>query len=143
MSRGLRWTVLALAVLLVAPLAVFGALRLQWETAGEVVTLRAKDDGGATHETHLWVVDLEGHPWLRTGDPKAAWLERIRRHPDVELLRAGETHRYRAVLVADSAARDQVNAAVAEKYGFADATLRALMLDPVFVTPVRLDSLEP
>src|SRR5690606_16704061 len=57
-------------------LAVLGALALATYVAGEqneVAVLRTVDASGATHETKLWVVDLDGTPWVRVARPRRAW----------------------------------------------------------------------
>ncbi len=115
-----------------------GALRLSMEL-GEVVVLRAQDDAGAAQETRLWVVDVDGAAYLRTGNPQTAWLLRVRAQPEVEVTRGAATASFRAVPLDDPALRDRVNAAVAEKYGISEAALRATFLVPERATPVRLD----
>ncbi len=134
----MRRIAIALAALVGLVVLLFGAMRLSWEL-GEVVVLRAADDEGGVHETRLWVVDVDGAAYVRTGSPQSPWLLRVRAHPDVVVTRTGATAAFRAVPVDDAAVRDRVNAAVAEKYGFSDAVLRATFLVPARVTPVRLD----
>jgi hypothetical protein len=131
---------IAIALVAVVGLVVvlLGGMRLSWEL-GEVVVVRAQDDDGAFHDTRLWVVDVDGAAYVRTGNPQSPWLLRVRAHPDVEVTRAGATASFRAVPVEDPGIRDRVNAAVAEKYGFSETTLRATFLTPERVTPVRLD----
>jgi hypothetical protein len=131
---------IAIGTVVVVGLVVvlLGGMRLSWEL-GEVVVLRAQDDAGAFHDTRLWVVDVDGAAYVRTGNPQSPWLLRVRAHPDVEVTRAGSTAPFRAVPVDDPGIRDRVNAAVAEKYGFSETTLRATLLRPERVTPVRLD----
>jgi hypothetical protein len=131
---------IAIALVAVVGLVVvlLGGMRLSWEL-GEGVVGRAQDDDGAFHDTRLWVVDVDGAAYVRTGNPQSPWLLRVRAHPDVEVTRAGATASFRAVPVEDPGIRDRVNAAVAEKYGFSETTLRATFLTPERVTPVRLD----
>jgi hypothetical protein len=143
MRRSLRWTAIVVALLLGLPLVLFGALRLQWELGGEVVTVRALDEEGRAHETRLWVVDDAGTAFLRTGNPETAWLQRLLRRPEIEVTRGGETAPFRAVVERDPELRDRVNDLVAAKYGLAERTLRFLFLDPARAQVVRLDPLEP
>jgi len=105
---------------------------------GEVVVLETRDATGP-HETRLWVVDHGGFAWLRTGDPKAAWLARLRAEPEITVTRGGEAKPYRAILVDDAATRDAVNQLTLEKYGWRERVLRAVMTDPAHVQPIRLE----
>jgi hypothetical protein len=123
---------LALAVAL--PVLYFGLAE-----SAEVVVLETSDAGG-TQTTRLWVVDHEGHAWLRTGDPSAAWLARLRANPEVVVTRAGRRQELRAVVVEDAATRDAVNRLTLEKYGWRERVLRAVMMDPAGVQPIRLES---
>jgi len=106
--------------------------------SGEVVVLETRAAAGA-HSTRVWVVDDAGFAWLRTGDPTSPWLARLRANSEVAVTRAGERREYRAVPLDDAAARDRVNALTLEKYGLAEEILRALMMDPAGVTPIRLE----
>jgi hypothetical protein len=127
--------ILGAAVLVLVLLA--GAYLVMAES-GEVVVLETRDAEG-THETRVWVVDDAGFAWLRTGDQKAAWLLRLRADPEIAVTRGGARTEYRAVPVDDPATRDRVNALTLEKYGLAEQILRAVMMDPSGVTPIRLE----
>lgn len=134
----MRRIAIVLAALVGLVVVLLGGMRLSWEL-GEVVVVRAQDDAGAFHDTRLWVVDVDGAAYVRTGNPQNPWLLRVRAHPDVEVTRRGVTGPFRAVPVEDPGIRDRVNAAVAEKYGFSETALRATFLTPERATPVRLD----
>jgi len=85
---------------------------------GEVVVLRPiADEPGMG--TRLWVVDLEGRPWLR-GSPTKGWAETAVMAGQAELRRDGTWKRYRVYDVPSQLAREQVNAAMRAKYGFSD-----------------------
>ncbi len=107
--------------------------------SGEVVVLETREAAGIAHETRVWVVDHAGFAWLRTGDPKSPWLARLRANPEVAVTRTGVRREYHAVPSDDPALRDTVNALTLEKYGFAEQALRASMMDPDGVTPIRLE----
>ena len=111
----LRWI---LRLVFYSPFA-FG-LALFWATqyGGETVELETVDERGTTFFTTLWVVDLHEEPWLRAGDPEATWLQRLRRDPEVFLVRDGERKVYRAEI--DERSTERVNEAMREKYGRAD-----------------------
>jgi hypothetical protein len=103
---------------------------------GEVVVLRTLDESGAPIETRLWIVDHEGQPFLRAGNEGAGWFGRLRAKPEVEVVRGEETLLVRAV--PEPAARERVNALMAEKYGWADAYIGAIFSRDDSV-PVRLE----
>jgi hypothetical protein len=106
--------------------------------SGEVVVLETLD-GADAQETRLWVTDHEGYAWLRTGDAGASWLARLRANPDVAVTRGGQRGEFRAVIVTDPATRDAINALTLEKYGWRERILRAVMMDPAGVQPIRLE----
>jgi hypothetical protein len=87
-------------------------------TTGEVVFLVSTRDSGAPQRTPLWIVDHQGSAWLRTRSDQTRWFLRLQSEPRVELERAGTTAIYRATPVPE--ATPEINALVAEKYGFAD-----------------------
>lgn len=126
---------------LVAVLALLGGGVLGLSELGEVVviTTGSGEDRGTTR---VWVVDSDGRPWLRAGQPENRWLARLRTHPELEMERGGTVGRYRAVLVETPEARERLNALFAEKYGIADRLIGVLR-DSSRVTPIRLDPAEP
>ena len=62
----------------------------------EVAVLRTTDANDQSFETKLWVVDYEADPWVRATNPERSWYGRLLENPTVELVRSGETRRYRA-----------------------------------------------
>ncbi len=105
----------------------------------EVVVLHTRDAAGADHATRIWVVDLEGRAYLRTGANNQTWLLRLRDNPTVELERGGTTAAHTATALGDSAVRDQVNQLMLEKYGWSEQLLRAVGSDPAAQVAIRLD----
>jgi hypothetical protein len=126
-----------LGIALLALLLLAGGY-LAMAESGEVVVLETRDAAGP-HETRIWVVDDAGFAWLRTGDPTAGWLARLRANPDVAVTRAGTRREFRAVPVDDAATRDRINELTLEKYGLSEKILRAVMMDPAGATPIRLE----
>jgi hypothetical protein len=126
------------ALVLVALAVAFPAFYFTLAETGEVVVLETRE-GADTQETRLWVTDHEGHAWLRTGDAGASWLARLRANPDVVVTRGGERGEFRAVLVPDPATRDAINDLTLDKYGWRERVLRAVMMDPAGVQPIRLE----
>jgi len=86
----------------------------------EVVVLRTSDSIGRGYETKMWVVDLEGVPWVRVANPQRGWYRRLLEQPRVELVRAGQVQAClaRPYDVPEIAA--QVDAAFRVKYGLVD-----------------------
>lgn len=132
---------LAIAVALALGLgALFvGSIFAASELGGEVVRITTFGPGGAPFHTHVWVVDVDGTPWLRAGEPASGWLARIRSDPHVLVLRGGEEKHWLAVPVSDPAWRDRVQALMRQKYGWADRYI-ALIRDGSRSVPVRLDA---
>ncbi|UCE87483.1 MAG: DUF2255 family protein [Deltaproteobacteria bacterium] len=105
---------------------------------GEVVEITTVEPGGTTRETPLWIVTVGGDRFLRAGSPNAQWLARIEHDPVIWLEVDGVRQRVEAVpLRDDRGARDAVNRAMAEKYGFADTFVGALV-DPANSVPILL-----
>lgn len=125
-------------VSLVGLLALFlGLVFAVSEAGGEVVVLETRDAGGKLHETRLWVVDHEGHAWLRSGAPESGWFRRLEADPDVSVTRGGTRASYRAEPIRDPAVRDRVHALMLEKYGFAERFIAATR-DGTRSVPIRL-----
>ena len=104
----------------------------------EVAVLRTFDAAGAPHDTKLWVADLDGRPYVRIGRSGRSWGERLKTHPDVELIRGGVSFPCTATVVTDDTLHDAVDETFAVKYGWVDWWYGIVLRhDPI---PVRLDS---
>jgi hypothetical protein len=103
--------------------------------SGEVVVLRTRDAAGVVRETRLWVVDHDGSPWLRAGNPSGGWFMRLSAQPEVEVVRGGETRTFHAQPTPE--ARDTINDLMQRKYGWAD-TYVSLLFPRSKKVPVRL-----
>jgi Uncharacterized protein conserved in bacteria (DUF2255) len=131
--RRLGWALAALGGLLVL---VAGATYLAGEQT-EVVVLRTLDETGTAHATKMWVVDLDGTPWVRVANPRRGWYRRLLANPRVELVRGGAARPMLARPDHSSQARRRVDAAFAARYGRVDAWYGLLLRrDPV---PIRLE----
>ena len=136
----MRRAIIVGLIVIALPVLLYAALRLSWELGGEVVELHTYDAAGGELVSRLWVVDVDGHAYLRTGDKGAAWLARLRADPHVTVTRRGETGTFTAVADDNAELRDQVNAAVLAKYGFAESLLRMVLLNPDHAVAIRLDA---
>lgn len=129
-----------LVVCLVASVLVIGALLIP---EGEVVTIEGPDAGGSHYATQLWIAEVDGLRYVRAVNPGAEWLARVRTQPDLDLSSShGDTTQpqpVRAVIVDDNKLENALNAAMAEKYGVANA-LVCVFVDTSTVVAVRLDS---
>jgi hypothetical protein len=104
--------------------------------SGEVVVLATRDGAGEVHETRLWVVDHEGRSWLRSGSEAAAWYQRLREQPAVEVERGGIQTAFEAVPVVET--RQEINRLMLEKYGWADRYI-SMLFGREDAVPIRLD----
>ena len=103
---------------------------------GEVVVLTTFDSSGEPHSTRVWVVDLEGHAWLRSGAPTSAWFARIKDNPLVRVERDGNQFTATANTMIDR--RGDINAAMRDKYGWADQYI-GFLFGRDDAVPLRLD----
>lgn len=127
-SRAGVWRVVKIAVAVVAValllVLLLGGVLYAASEHGEVVSVTTADDAGALQVTRVWVVDVEGRQWLRSGSPESTWLARMRVHPVITVERAGVAKQYEAAPT--PAMQEAVNDAMAAKYGWADKLIGAL-----------------
>ena len=60
----------------------------------EVVELHTNDETGQELTTRLWIVDYEGHPYLRTGDDQSGWFTRLKAQQEIKLTRTNSLRTY-------------------------------------------------
>ena len=121
---------------LVAVIVIVFLLQIVASEVGEVVILTTVEPTGEPAETRLWVVDLDGSVWLRSGSPQSGWFVRIVANPLIRVERGGQAYSYRAVFVPER--RAEINALMREKYGWGDAYI-SLLFGREDAVPVRLD----
>jgi hypothetical protein len=109
------------------------------ETGREVIVLRTKEPDGEWLETRLWIVDDGATSWLHGADSR--WMANLRERPLVEVVRGGETHRYRATPAPGPHPR--VHELLRAKYGIADRWVRFVGPDTAATAAVRLERLPP
>ncbi len=120
----------------VAVFAVLGITQGIASESGEVVILTTRDAAGAQKETRLWIVEHEGHAWLRAGAEAQGWYQRLKAKPLIELQRGEETALYTAMPV--PAERDVINGLMLEKYGLSDQYI-GILFGRDDAIPIRLD----
>lgn len=109
---------------IVSLMFVMGIVQMLASESGEVVVLTTIDESGTEQRTRLWIVDLDGTPYLRAGDARSQWYARLVSHPDIRLERDETTLAYHAVPAPQETPR--INALMAEKYGWADRYVGAI-----------------
>ncbi len=135
--RGLLLSRIRVVMIGIAILAALLVVASRLIDEGEIVKVTTIDSKGRDQVTEVWIVDLEERSYLRSSSPDAAWLARVRVHPEITLHREDRDTRFRAVPEEGGSIRDQVNLAMSEKYGFADR-LWAGVSDRARSVPIRL-----
>ena len=127
-------------LLIVVTVFIVGVLGLQIvaSESGEVVVLTTQDSDGNAVETRLWTVDKDGVAWLRSGDPRSGWYQRLSSASTVAVYRNGAEANYAPRV--DVAQRDAINDLMREKYGWADAYI-AILFGREDAIPIALDPL--
>jgi uncharacterized protein DUF2255 len=86
----------------------------------EVAVLHTADADGRGYESKVWVVDHQGDPWVRVANPERSWYRHLLENPNVELVRNGQTRRYRAEPQDVPEIAADLDAVFREKYGLVD-----------------------
>ncbi len=125
---------LAIAVLL---LPVGGVTWYALE-GNDVAIVRTLEADGSLRETHVWPVEQNGVMWLEAASPESAWFLEAQRQPEIELVHAGATTRYRIVPDPGAEGHTKIRALLRAKYGWADQWV-ALLQDGSKSVAVRLE----
>ncbi len=112
--------------------------------AAQEVVLGTTSASGTEHATRLWIVVVEGEPYLRSmNGPGARWYREITRSGDGSLVLDDERRRrfaVRAEHVDDPATLAQVSKAIKKKYGWTHPQYLPRFLDDDSVAAtLRLD----
>jgi len=113
---------------------------------GTTVVLRTYDDLGRPHETVLAVLDDNGQLWLESGHWFRGWYHRAVKHPDVDLMRDGDVHPYRAVPIDTPEAHATVTRLMGKGMSRAEGIrywIGRTMLLFAPIKPLRLDPRPP
>ena len=124
-----RPTPLALAALVTLALAAPArAESPDWQRLAQsgVVELVTLDEDGALRETSVWIVLVDGVPYLRTS--RSHWLENLRRDPDLVLRIEGREYPVRAEEVMGDEIVEQVDRATLEKYGWQERMIHVFRM---------------
>jgi len=137
-ARGLMVGRIRPVMIAVGLVAVIPVITSRLVDEGEVVTLMTVDDRGRDYMTEVWIVDLPAASYLRAASSDARWLERVRSNPEVTVVRDEHPARFLAAEEDEAETRRLVNAAMAEKYGFADE-MWSRISDRESAVPIRLE----
>jgi hypothetical protein len=112
--------------------------------AAQEVLLATTSPSGRRHDTKLWVVVVDGEPYLRSmNGPGARWYRELTRTGDAELVLLDDKRRtlaVRAERVDDPATLAQVTKAIKKKYGWTHPQYLPRFLDEESVAAtLRLD----
>jgi hypothetical protein len=141
--KRIAWTAVAILGAYVALAlgldAIVGVAQPALEPGRAEGVLRTFDDEGQPHESRMIVIDDGETTWVQSGHHFRGWYHRLRRNPDVELVRGGETLRYRAVPLDTPEAKAHMKELLIERTGtFGYYAIRTVLLFAE-VKPVRLD----
>jgi len=84
----------------------------------DTVTVVTADEDGARRETTVWLLVLDGRPYIRTGG--STWGDNVDRDPEIRLRSGPKEFAVRAVPVRDPRMRARVTDGMREKYGWQD-----------------------
>ncbi len=118
MSRG---RALALALLLMVPAGAQAGTN--WERYRDIQTVQVitRQEDGSARDTTVWLVVVDGEPYLRTSNTR--WAGDLERDPNATLEVEGAQIPVKVTFVQDEATRDKAILAFREKYGFTDRVL--------------------
>lgn len=133
--------IVQIAILTVIAVLLFGGVTLYALEGKEVVVLRTQAPDGSVRETRTWVADDAGAVWIEAAVEERPFYQHILAHPEVELVRAGHTRRYRAAPVPNPHGHVHIRTMLAEKYGWADAWV-GLLTDTSQSLAVKLEPLD-
>ena len=134
-----RWLAIVLGACVVLALALDGMIALFQPSAGTTEVLRTFGEQGEPHERVLSLLDDGGTLWVESGHHFRGWYHRLRRNPNVELIRDERTQDYRAVPVDTPEAERRVKELMKESNGSAGYYFSRAMLLFAKIKPVRLD----
>lgn len=132
--KSLMRVLIAIVVVLLA----FGGVTWFALEGHDVAILRTRAADGAIRETHVWVVDADGALFVEAATPERAWLLEAQAQPEIELVHAGATTRYRAIPEPGAEGHAKIRRLLRANYGWADQWV-ALLQDTSSSVAVRLD----
>jgi hypothetical protein len=138
-ARTLALLVVGFVGLALALDGVVGTCQPALEPGAAEGVLRTFDADGTPHENRLVVLDDDGTLWIQSGHHFRGWYHRLLRHPEVELVRGGQTGAYHAVPVESPEAEARIRHLLKQRVGAVGFTLIRTVLLFADMKPVRLD----
>lgn len=122
----------ALSLLLASAVPLAARADVDWKAhAGDdTVEVISHDADGALRQRTVWLLVLDGQPYIRTGS-STTWGENVLRDPDIALKVGSQQVALRATRVADAKLLERITAAFREKYGFGDVLATIIRGDPI------------
>jgi hypothetical protein len=96
----------------------------------DTVVVVTRDADGAVRDRTIWLLVLDGHPYIRTGSG-TTWGENALRDRAVSLRLGDEDVALRAERVTDAASLERIATAFHAKYGFADTLSGFIRGEPI------------
>lgn len=109
---------LAALLLLSAPGLAAEPSGLSSYSAAQTIEVLTSDEDGATRETTIWIVVVDGAAYIRTGG--TSWGENVQRSSRLEIRHGGSTQVFGIFFVEKDEERTPIEDAFREKYGFQD-----------------------
>lgn len=106
----------------------------------EVVELHTNDESGEAVTTRLWVVDDEGHQYLRVGSDGSGWFDRLSSNGEFDLTRSDIRMTYTAIERNDK--REKINELMQAKYTWGDTMIGVLVGSREGSIPIELHPVE-
>lgn len=99
---------------------IVGGLQVVASERVEVVQLHTIDEAGEEVVTRLWVVDHDGHAYLR-GDTDSGWFKRLQSSDKFTLIRGGQTGDFTHTVKNENI--DTINELMRKKYTWGDRVI--------------------
>ena len=114
------WIMFSLLAIVIA----FGIVERLASERIEVVELHTQDESGQEVTTRLWIVDYDGHPYLRTSDEQSGWFTRLNAQQKIKLTRTNNTQTYETTQAPEL--RGRINTLMHDKYTWGDSFIGAV-----------------
>jgi hypothetical protein len=106
----------------------------------DTVEIETRSDKGNKHSVPIWIVVVEGVPYVRSvRGPRGRWYRELLAHGDGAIVAAGKRTAVRAKQDTSAQAIEAVSAALRKKYRGSGQPLQSMLRPDVLDTTVRLD----